>query len=282
MKVFISYLIICSATFAFSQKPLKDFYLKRNLKQDGQNYQFTVIEEDKRAIWFYRQDKFYFWYSAQHVISTQGASSGTLLHGNFEGFYENKQLAQKGEFKRGLKQGEWMYWRSNGTLESTQKWSNGELKIERWFDEEGHIAKTVHRKIGKMYRESGDSVSVISRNRKKEDRFIYENDRLIKSEQLKNGQLDGTLKEYENGKCVIRQKYKDGVLVEKVAKEKKSKEENPDEITEESEKKTLRERLFKKERKEKKVKEEKPPKEPKRVSEDKPTKKEPRPKKEKD
>lgn len=264
MKTIIASIAVLIASIAFSQKPLKDFYLKRNLKQDGQNYQFTVLEEDKRKIWFYNQDKFYFWYSAQHVISTQGASSGTLLHGDFEGFYDNKQLAQKGAFNRGLKHGEWMYWRPDGTLQSTQKWSKGELKIERTFNEEGRLSTTIHRKIGKMYRESGDSVTVISRNGKKESRFIYENDRLIKTEQLKNGLLDGTLKAYENGKCVLRQKYKQGELVEKVAKEKKSKDKDPSEegenAGEETPKKSLKERLFKKE---KKAKEEKSPKQPK-------------------
>lgn len=278
MKFLFVLIFTFSGVFAFSQAPLKDFYLKRNLKQNDQQYQFSVLDEDKHGVWFYDKHKFYFWYRAQHVISTQGESSGVLLHGAFEAFYENKQLSEKGYFKKGLKNGEWLYWRNDGTLITTEKWSNGDLKVLKRYTTDGQLSTTTKFKFGKVYSEFGDSVSVISRNGKREKRTIYEDGRVVKSETLSCGRLHGTVKEYEDGKLLTKTRYKKGEPVTKRAKEP-SESNAP---TEEKEKKTLKERLKRKEKsekepKEKKSKEERPekiktPKEPKTPKEKKPKK----------
>lgn len=150
MRLIATFLILfCSIQTAYSQKNLKEFYLKRTLKQDGEQFNFLILDEDKRGVWFYSKEKFYFWYKTQHVLQTQGGASGILLHGEFESFYTSKQLAKKGDFNRGLKNGEWLYWRENGTLCHSESWKKGKkIGWEKWYDELGNVLQTSKHKRG--------------------------------------------------------------------------------------------------------------------------------------
>ena len=162
MKIFNTFLITMVVFIGFSQKPMKDFYLKKSLKQDGFQYQFTVLDEDERGIWHFNKSKFYFWYKAQKVLSTQGGASGQLLNGDFEAFHENKQLAQKGTFYKGLKDGNWIYWRKNGTLITIENWKHGEYSgTKELFNEKGELIETSKYSRFKCVRTVGDSVIVI-------------------------------------------------------------------------------------------------------------------------
>lgn len=144
-----------------AQKIDKYLYLKHSTKQDGLSFQFTVLEDDKHGVWIYDKSKFYYWFKAQKVLSTQGGSSGLLLHGNFESFYENKQLAQKGSFHKGLKNGEWKYWRENGTLLKVENWKKGRQAGEEIiYNEKGEpIATTCYKRNG-FTRKTADSLIV--------------------------------------------------------------------------------------------------------------------------
>src|ERR1700744_5503516 len=52
-------------------------------------------------------DRFYFWYSANTIHSTQGGFSGKLLNGSYTEYYPDKSLKQQGIFKAGLMMGKW-------------------------------------------------------------------------------------------------------------------------------------------------------------------------------
>lgn len=162
MKIFNTFLITMLVFIGFSQKPMKDFYLKKSLKQDGYQYQFTVLDEDQRGICHFSKSKFYFWYKAQKVLSTQGGASGQLLNGDFEAFHENKQLAQKGSFRKGLKDGKWMYWRKDGTLITIENWKQGKyFGTKELFNEKGELTETTNYSRFKCVKTVGDSVIVI-------------------------------------------------------------------------------------------------------------------------
>jgi hypothetical protein len=104
MKRYLALTFVLCVANVFAQKELKEFYLKRTLKQDGLQFNFQVLDDDKHGVWLYDQQKFYHWFMSQRVHSTQGESSGVLLNGEFESFYPSKQLCEKGVFSKGLKQ----------------------------------------------------------------------------------------------------------------------------------------------------------------------------------
>jgi antitoxin component YwqK of YwqJK toxin-antitoxin module len=222
MKNYMSLLMLFSVFLCYGQKPLKDFYLNRSLKQDGLQYTFTVLDADKHGVWNYKQDRFYFWYKSQCVISTQGSSSGVLLNGDFESFYENKQLSSRGQFNKGLKEGQWLYWRKDGTLLKSEKWSNGvQLGTQINFDEQGRAKQTQILKRGRSENKVTDSLIITKKNHVQLITVYDSIGQVERFERRKNGLLDGKVQIYENGKRTETEKYKDGVQVEKVEKDSK-------------------------------------------------------------
>lgn len=243
MSRLILFVLILTGFSVSAQKPLKDFYLKRSLKQNNLQFQFTVLDEDKRGIWHYNKHKFYYWYKAQKVMSTQAGSSGILLHGTFEAFYPNKQLSNKGYFKRGLKHGKWMYWREDGTLCRIEQWVNGLQRGEQlFFDEKGVQNESIDMSRLGSHRKVADSL-VVSDNDGVKQRLTIYNDRneVIRTECKKHGVLHGKVVHYENGKKVRTEKYRNGELVEgeegrKVIDESDKRKEESSERKEEGEK----------------------------------------------
>lgn len=213
MKSLLLFLLMVTAFPIVAQKPLKEFYLKRRLTQGGLQYEFSVLDEDKCGIFHYKKNKYYFWYKAQAVMVTQGESAGILLDGEFESFYNNGQLYEKGNFKRGLKKGEWMHWRNDGSLVFVEDWSKGELKAKKWYDKNGNVFKAEQVWGYELSKNSADTL-VIQRMSGKENRYYNdENGKLLKSEQWKDGQLHGKIRYYENGKHQKTEKYKRGELI---------------------------------------------------------------------
>ncbi len=235
-----------------AQKELKDFYLNRSLKQDNQQFQFKILDDDKHGVWFYRKNKFYHWYKAQHVLSTQGASSGVLLHGVFEGFYESKQLAQRGRFSKGLKSGEWLYWREDGTLRRSESWKNGVMRGDQnMYDESGQVVETITLKRWSSERRVADSL-IQTKGNKERITLFDEQGKVSAREDYKNGKLHGDVRSYEDGKLTDLKRYKYG---EELVKEEKNKEKK-EEKAEPEEKTPFFKRIFsRKEKSEKEPKE---------------------------
>ena len=78
-----------------------------------------------------KANKFYYWYSANKVLVTQGGFSGQLLNGEYIEFYQNKNLKAQGKFKNGLKTGECKSWKENGTLIEIVLWKDGLIYVKR-------------------------------------------------------------------------------------------------------------------------------------------------------
>jgi len=240
LLVFALFMVLTSV----AQVDLHDYALKRSLKQDGLHYMFTVLDADKPGVRHHKQDKFYFWMKAQTVLATQGASSGQLLHGEFEAFYQNKQLARKGMFSKGLKNGQWKYWREDGTLEKSEHWSQGKLHGKQtFFDAEGSTVRTeyIHRNRSKTVEE----MSIVY-NKSNDRKTVILKDSLGQISEIlryKDGQLHGVSSRFENGKRSSKTRYKSGEIVEKKIQWKKDKVDNEDpketEIKEPKEKSTL-------------------------------------------
>ena len=90
---------------------------------------------------------FYFWYSANLIHVTQGGFSGKLLNGSYSEFYLNKNLAEQGAFKKGLKNGIWKSWNEDGTLNQVTRWKDGIIFVKKpsTFWKRFHIFKRKER-----------------------------------------------------------------------------------------------------------------------------------------
>jgi antitoxin component YwqK of YwqJK toxin-antitoxin module len=189
MTKILAILSIITSFLSLAQDIEKDLYLNHTLKQDGESYQFTVLDSDKKGVLFYDKSKFYFWYKAQKVITTQGGSSGQLLNGKFESFYDNKQLSKKGSFKKGLKNGEWMYWRKDGTLIKIEHWKSGVKKgKEIDYNEKGIEVSTTHFKRNSYTKTTADSLIISNLENTKQTITIFDKEgKVISKSKIKNG-----------------------------------------------------------------------------------------------
>ncbi|OOQ58333.1 toxin-antitoxin system YwqK family antitoxin [Mucilaginibacter pedocola] len=92
--------------------------------------------------------KMYYWYSANEIHTTQGGYSGKPLNGSYAVYYANKQLKEQGSFDRGLKDGTWKAWTSEGVLLKSENWGKGILSGPFVIYNEGKPARAGHYKNG--------------------------------------------------------------------------------------------------------------------------------------
>ncbi|WP_199119345.1 toxin-antitoxin system YwqK family antitoxin [Pedobacter sp. ASV28] len=155
---------------------------KKNLALES--YRHHVAYDDHK-ISFYTQpmdiqlgkaeaDKKYYWFSNREIKVTQGGFSGRLLHGTYSDYYLNNNLKEQGEFKMGLKEGEWNSWNEQGILLARIRYRRGEAN--------GHFYK---------YDQTG---------------------RLVQEGTYAHGQINGQLKRYLENDSIAVDRYKEGVL----------------------------------------------------------------------
>ena len=241
MKSLTILLFLLLSFIATAQDPI-DLSVRHNMKQDGLSMQFTVLDPDKKGVKHHQSDKIYYWYKAQRVIGTQGGSSGQLLHGLFESFYSNKQLCEQGDYCKGLKDGEWNHWRTDGTLISQERWSNGRQHgTQLYYNEKGEVYKTTIIRGRKATTTSGDSLIELSGNSRQVTVFDSLG-RKLSVARYKKGLLHGKQETY-SGDEKTTTVYREGELVP--AKEKKQKTENQPEASVDGEKESFFVRLKK-------------------------------------
>lgn len=127
------------------------YSIKRISDQDFR-YEFYVTNKTITP----KVNKVYYWFKGGSIHSAQGDFGGDLLNEVFLKTYHSNQIAEKGNFKNGLKVGIWKTWHPNGSIESTQKWTKG-LRTGMYYkyDENGLVAETGcyknDKKQGKWY-----------------------------------------------------------------------------------------------------------------------------------
>lgn len=238
--------------FVFGQIP--DIKPNYHVKQESKTLVFKTLDYDESQLKKYNSTKFYFWYKAQHVFSTQGGSSGILLDGKFESFYENNHLAESGFFARGLKTGVWNYWNQEGFLVKSEQWKKGnQIGTQQFYNRDGVVFKRIVYKKNAQTIYSADTTIVVRKN----SVTTSIHDSLGKTTQIirtTDGLLDGKQMQRDSLDKPLYMTYKKGVLV--VAKEKKQKKQTNSK-SDSKEKKSFKEslsnlwnKIFKKRKKE--------------------------------
>jgi len=129
-----------------------DPYLIKRISDQDYRYEFYVTDKTVTP----KAKKVYYWFKGGAIHSAQGDFGGDLLNEVFLKTYHSNQIAEKGNFKNGLKVGFWKTWHPNGSIESIQKWTMG-LRTGMYYkyDENGLVAETGcyknDKKQGKWY-----------------------------------------------------------------------------------------------------------------------------------
>ncbi len=200
-----------------AQEIAKDIYLKHTISQEGQTYQFSVVDINDKHVVHFDRNKLYFWYKAQKVITTQGGAAGQLLHGPFISFYDTKQLVAKGNFVHGLKDGEWMYWSNTGYLTKVEHWKEGvKSGKEQNYTAQGTLKETITYTSKGTERQTSDSLIAST----------YSGDKITITVFDKNGEKIGTYK-YKNGELVPKKERKIETPSVETPKQEKVKKEAP-------------------------------------------------------
>jgi antitoxin component YwqK of YwqJK toxin-antitoxin module len=182
---------------------------------NGLSYKFDVLDSDEKGVKNYDNSKCYFWYKSQKILTTQGGSSGNLLHGEYLSYYTNSQLCEQGQFKRGLKNGKWSYWNSNGTLIKQEKWKNGLQKGEQLvFDSLGKLQKNLTFGLFRNEVSTVDSILIYS-GRKSELILMDSTGKKTAVQRKKNQLLHGKQISYASDGTKLITRYKNGELVTK-------------------------------------------------------------------
>ena len=95
---------------------------KRIINASDFDYEFYISSEKLKNP---KNDKIYFWYKGGEIHQSKADVGGFVLINEFTKYYKSKQLAEKGVFSEGLKDGTWKSWYENGAISTIETWKNG-------------------------------------------------------------------------------------------------------------------------------------------------------------
>lgn len=208
----ISVLLI---SFIGHAQKLSNYENRKSIRSNNQFVTFHVEEVDqKRKNKNYNPRKEYYWYKSQEVKHTQGGSAGLLLHGLYERFYINKQIAAKGTFRKGLKHGKWSYWNEDGKIIGFERYKRGRLiHIEEIDPETGKPLLLMNRGMFKLrYKSPEKSLKTNKDSTRVQIIQFDDHGRVLSNEKFLYGDLHGRQVYYEKGEKRVL-KYKKGVLL---------------------------------------------------------------------
>lgn len=145
-----------------------DPYLIKRVSDANFRYEFYVTDKKVKP----KSEKTYYWFKGGAIHNAQGGTAGELLDDAFTKMYHSNQLAEQGQFEKGLKIGLWKTWYPNGTLETTQYWSSG-LKTGNFYryDDKGVL---IEKGYYKSHIKHGEWIDHI-----KKDTTVYKNGKVF-------------------------------------------------------------------------------------------------------
>lgn len=158
---------------------------------------------------------------AGKIIDTNYHFKDTLPDGFYKLFHKNDILAEQGNFKNSIKQGQWAYWKLNGTIYSIENYNKGKLNgSKKVFWENSLIKESLNYKNGKQvgYQIKLDkagkqlSKTILDENGNGTYRVWNPKQSVVESGFLKNWKKDGvrTIKSTIDGKLVLKDYWEKG------------------------------------------------------------------------
>jgi antitoxin component YwqK of YwqJK toxin-antitoxin module len=221
-------------------------YLIKRISDKDFRYEFYTTDKKINPI----TSKTYFWFKGGIIHEAQGGFAGDLLNDKFIKMYHSNQLAEQGQFKNGIRVGEWKTWYKNGVLATTLHYRNGLLSGKYFkYNEEGKLIESgkfsSNLKNGKWF--NGENSEIITF---KHGVIVKEKDTLSKSEQyrieqenIKAEKAKEAQKELELNLDKLKlESYKAKTKVEKAEAREKAKKERKDKAAEKKNKKEKEEK----------------------------------------
>lgn len=211
--ILLFFVVVFSFSSVFCQKP-KDITNYKSIRANNEFFQFHVKDHDEKMPRNFSNEKIYFWYKSQEVISTQGGGSGQLLHGNFESYYPNKQLCRRGAFVNGLQHGKWTFWHDNGHLKKVEYFKHGvNIKKSTYYNENGIVSKTLTHKGTKIIVEKDAVITVLDKDSTILKKQKHLPDGTVEIQQYREGELHGKqVAQNKKAKTKSVENYKKGML----------------------------------------------------------------------
>lgn len=161
-------------------------------------YEFNILLDSKKIE--PKEGVKYYWYNYDSIKSTFYGFEGKLLNGYYiKTLLSNGKVLEKGVFDKGIKNGEWKNWFSNGTIEMIQSWRDGYMhgRYEKYLENGVSLEKGKYKngeKTGKwLYNtKSGRVVKFWSRNKLNGKYLSYNlNKEIIEKGNYKDGLKQG-------------------------------------------------------------------------------------------
>lgn len=128
-------LILISFLFLLSSFLMLEYQKKIIRNKDFDHHIYVLTDLKKTS-----KDKNYYWFKSGDIQSSFGESGGHLLHKQYLKYYPNNDLAEKGNFNKGLKVGVWKSWYKDGTLREIINYINGSKNGSyKYYDENGNL-----------------------------------------------------------------------------------------------------------------------------------------------
>jgi hypothetical protein len=118
LNIFIPFiLLISSCNILLSQT-------KITLQHKEYNEEFFILDKNKVNA---KTEIAYHWYKAKEIHISYGACEGKPLDGLYKSFYKTNKIRSKGQYEKGIKEGKWTYWDSEGNILKTEEYHLGVL-----------------------------------------------------------------------------------------------------------------------------------------------------------
>lgn len=232
MKTFILPFLF-SVIFTFLLMSFGDPYTIKRISDKDFRYEFYTIDKKIKP----NKKYVYSWFKGGLIHEAQGGIAGDLLNDKFTKMYHNNQLAEQGQFRNGLRVGEWKTWYRNGILASIQIWNSG-FRSGKFlkYDLNGNLIESGHYmtdlKTGKWINiENRDTINyrrgivVIEKQKytKSEKYSIKQGNIKLKNDKATQKELESTTDEAKLAGLKTKTKEEKEIAKEKVKTQKETK-----------------------------------------------------------
>jgi hypothetical protein len=144
MKHIALFIFVLTVNLVYSQ----DYSELRHIQNDSFRVDFYVSTDHNKIK--HKDTVFYAWYKSKKVMFTQGASSGDILNGSYKKYFLSGQLSEQGNYKKGVKVGEWKTWDKNGFLVAISNYHSGQLNGKTYKYTNGKLSQIEKYKKGQL------------------------------------------------------------------------------------------------------------------------------------
>lgn len=185
---------------------------KKKLTDVHYRYEFYTTKKTVEP----KEGRSYHWFKAGAIHTSEYGTSGELLHDGFEKFYLDNQIAEKGTFYYGQKEGHWKTWHPNGKLDSKQYWQDGRRHGDFLsYDTNGALVEKGRFRKGKK---QGKWINYV-----KKDTVVYKND-VVFVKKIKKTKEERKASREEKKKLKEQQKIEQQTRKEAKAVEKENRQ----------------------------------------------------------